>query len=140
MWFFYLVAAITSTIGIGAFISSDSEHRAMSAIRLNEPAVNATQAAQITRSLRRLHQLDPTVFPALPTPEGDTLSKIQPHLISASANGGVSIPTGVDFWINEHGVIFSRIDSSETDSEADIFTSEIGRIGPNPSEDMNRKR
>ena len=139
MWFIYLVAAIAVSVGTGAFLSLDAERDAMTAIHTGEPAVNARQAAQATRALRRLHHAHPEMFPALPTPDGELHSIIPRHLVQSAIVGGTTIPAGVDFIINSEGRIYTAL-SASNDVSREIYKRVLGRVGPNPDASMTVKR
>jgi hypothetical protein len=136
MWFYYLISAIGVSIGTGAFVASNAEQKANISIQIEEPEVNAKQAAQVSRSLRRLYQLDPTAFPA---PGGKAPVGIPQNLIDTATAGGVKIPKGISFQIDATGRITTSVDLNNTDINRESYQKTLDRIGITPDPNiMNR--
>jgi hypothetical protein len=138
MWFYYLISAIGISIGTGAFVASNAEHKANISIQIEKPVVNAKQSAQVSRALRRLYQSNPTAFPV---PIGTNPVNIPQSLINAATSGGIRIPQGIAFQIDATGRITTSVDLTKTNINHDSYQRTMDRIGINPDPSiMNRKR
>lgn len=125
MWILYIAIAIVVSTGTGVYLSRNVDVAIDDQARQIAPQVQAQQANQVARYLRRLYLEDPSLFP--PTPSSGEIM-LSNTLVGMAITQGNQLPSGVSFVLRSDGRILPVFAAGSNDLRDRMIQDTFERV------------